>query len=164
VIGKAENANWRIAGKSIDLQSVILEIAYSLRFLLTEGVSVHGEVDDRIRGSPDPAGGNWFRGDGKRSSYGPDTGRVWSTLHHLRSACQHPRCEEADVVDARRCDSRVDWILSTLTADVQAIKMSHGTVYPHPAAVLEKAAMSLLCLIYVLLCVRSFINARVRRA
>jgi len=54
--------------------------------------------------------------------------------------------------------------LSTLTADVQAIKMSHGTVYPHPAAVLEKAAMSLLCLIYVLLCVRSFINARVRRA
>ena len=54
--------------------------------------------------------------------------------------------------------------LSTIMADVQAIKMSHGTVYPHPAAVLEKAAMSLACLIYVLFCVRSFINARVRRA
>lgn len=54
--------------------------------------------------------------------------------------------------------------LSTIMADVQAIKMSHGTVYPHPAAVLEKAAMSLLCLIYVLFCVRSFINARVRQA
>lgn len=54
--------------------------------------------------------------------------------------------------------------LSTIMADVQAIKMSHGTVYPHPAAVLEKAAMSLACLIYVLFSVRSFINARVRRA
>jgi hypothetical protein len=54
--------------------------------------------------------------------------------------------------------------LGTLTADVQAIKMSHGTVYPHPAAVLEKAAMSLFSLIYVLFCVRSFINARKARA
>lgn len=52
--------------------------------------------------------------------------------------------------------------LGTITADVQAIRMSHGTEYPHPAAILEKAAMSLLCLIYVLFCVRSFINARVR--
>lgn len=54
--------------------------------------------------------------------------------------------------------------LSTIMADVQAIKMSHGAVYPHPAAVLEKSAMSLLCLIYVLFCIRSFINARVRGA
>lgn len=54
--------------------------------------------------------------------------------------------------------------LGTLTADIQAIKMSHGTVYPHPAAVLEKAGMSLFSLIYVLFCVRSFVNARVRRA
>jgi hypothetical protein len=54
--------------------------------------------------------------------------------------------------------------LSTIMADVQAIKMSHGTVYSHPAAVLEKAGMSLLCLIYVLFCIRSFINARVRGA
>ena len=53
--------------------------------------------------------------------------------------------------------------LGTITADIQAVRMSNGTVYPHPAAVLEKAAMSLLCLIYVLFCVRSFINARVRR-
>jgi hypothetical protein len=54
--------------------------------------------------------------------------------------------------------------LGTIPAGLQTIRMSHGTVYPHPAAVLEKAAMSLACLIYVLFCVRSFINARVRRS
>lgn len=53
--------------------------------------------------------------------------------------------------------------LGTLPAGIQAIRLSHGTEYPHPAAVLEKAAMSLLCLIYVLFCVRSFINARMQR-
>jgi len=53
--------------------------------------------------------------------------------------------------------------LGTLPAGIQAIRISHGAEYPHPAAVLEKAAMSLLCLIYVLFCVRSFINARVQR-
>jgi len=53
--------------------------------------------------------------------------------------------------------------LGTIPADIQAIRLSHGTEYPHPAAVLEKAAMSLLCLIYVLFCVRSFINARVKQ-
>lgn len=53
--------------------------------------------------------------------------------------------------------------LGTLPAGVQAFRLSHGTQYPHPAAILEKAAMSLLCLIYVLFCVRSFINARVNR-
>lgn len=53
--------------------------------------------------------------------------------------------------------------LGTLSADFQAVRMSHGTEYPHPAAVLEKAAMSLLSLIYVLFCVRSFINARIKR-
>jgi hypothetical protein len=54
--------------------------------------------------------------------------------------------------------------LGTIPADIQAIRLSHGTEYPHPAAVLEKAAMSLLSLLYVLFCVRSFVNARVRRS
>ena len=52
--------------------------------------------------------------------------------------------------------------LGTITADIQAFRLSRGAVYPHPAAVLEKAAMSLLSLLYVLFCIRSFINARVR--
>jgi hypothetical protein len=54
--------------------------------------------------------------------------------------------------------------LGTLPAGIQAFRLSHGAEYPHPAAVLEKAAMSLLCLIYVLFCVRSFVNARINRA
>jgi hypothetical protein len=54
--------------------------------------------------------------------------------------------------------------LGTITADIQAFRLSHGTQYPHPAAVIEKAAMSLFCLIYVLFCIRSFINARVGRS
>jgi hypothetical protein len=54
--------------------------------------------------------------------------------------------------------------LGTITADIQAVRMSHGEVYPHPVAVLEKAAMSLFSLIYVLFCVRSFINARISRS
>ena len=35
-----------------------------------------------------------------------------------------------------------------------------GKLFPYPAAIEEKAAMSALMLIYVLLCVRSFITAR----
>ncbi|RZU39488.1 hypothetical protein [Edaphobacter modestus] len=54
--------------------------------------------------------------------------------------------------------------LGTIPADIQAVRMSHGAVYPHPPAVLEKAAMSLLSLLYVLFCVRSFVNARVNRS
>ncbi|QNI35546.1 hypothetical protein [Edaphobacter albus] len=54
--------------------------------------------------------------------------------------------------------------LGTLPAGIQAMRLSHGAEYAHPVAVLEKAAMSLLCLIYVLFCVRSFINARVQRS
>jgi len=50
--------------------------------------------------------------------------------------------------------------LGTIKADIQTIQLSRGVEFPHPAAVLEKGAMSLLCLIYVLFCVRSFIAAR----
>lgn len=52
--------------------------------------------------------------------------------------------------------------LGTIPADIDSIRLSHGVEFPHPAAVLEKAAMSLLCLIYVLFCIRSFVNARLR--
>jgi hypothetical protein len=52
--------------------------------------------------------------------------------------------------------------LGTIPADIDSIRLSRGVEFPHPAAVLEKAAMSLLCLIYVLFCIRSFINARLR--
>ena len=50
--------------------------------------------------------------------------------------------------------------LSTIKADIQTVQLSRGVEFPHPAAVLEKAAMSWLCLIYVAFCVRSFIAAR----
>ena len=50
--------------------------------------------------------------------------------------------------------------LATVPADIDVIRLSRGVVFPHPVAVEEKAATSLLCLLYVLLCVRSFINAR----
>jgi hypothetical protein len=53
--------------------------------------------------------------------------------------------------------------LSTIPADIDSFRLSRGVEFPHPAAILEKAAMSLLCLIYVLFCIRSFINARVIR-
>lgn len=54
--------------------------------------------------------------------------------------------------------------LSTIMADIQVFKLANGTTYPHPASVIEKAAMSLFSLIYVLFCVRSFVNARIRRS
>ena len=50
--------------------------------------------------------------------------------------------------------------LGTIPADIDTIRLSRGIVFPHPVAVLEKGAMSLLCLLYVLLCIRSFIAAR----
>lgn len=50
--------------------------------------------------------------------------------------------------------------LGTIRADIDVIRLSRGTVFPHPVAVLEKSAMSLLCLLFVALCVRSFIAAR----
>jgi len=52
--------------------------------------------------------------------------------------------------------------LGTIPADIDSIRLSRGVEFPHPPAVLEKATMSLLCLIYVLFCVRSFINARLK--
>ncbi len=40
----------------------------------------------------------------------------------------------------------------------------NGRQFPHPSAVEEKAAMSVLLLIFVIMCVRSFIAARRSRA
>jgi hypothetical protein len=50
--------------------------------------------------------------------------------------------------------------LGTIPADIDTIRLSRGAFFAHPAAVEEKGALSLLCLIYVLFCVRSFIAAR----
>jgi hypothetical protein len=50
--------------------------------------------------------------------------------------------------------------LSMITSDIDVVRISRGATVPYPAAVEEKAAMSLLCLLYVLFCVRSFISAR----
>ena len=50
--------------------------------------------------------------------------------------------------------------LGTIKADVDVVRMAHGFTAEHPIAVEEKAAMSLLCLLFVLLCIRSFITAR----
>ena len=44
------------------------------------------------------------------------------------------------------------------------IQMLRGVQFPHPIAVQEKAAMSVVLLVFVILCVRSFINARRARA
>ena len=53
--------------------------------------------------------------------------------------------------------------LGLIPAVVDEVRMLRGTVFPHPIAVEEKAAMSLLCLVFVGLCVRSFIAARKAR-
>lgn len=53
--------------------------------------------------------------------------------------------------------------LGTIPADIDVIRLSRGASFPHPVAVVEKAAMSLLCLLFVLFCVRSFIAARRQR-
>jgi hypothetical protein len=50
--------------------------------------------------------------------------------------------------------------LATAPALVSAVQLFKGKLFPYPAAIEEKAAMSLLLLIYVVLCVRSFIAAR----
>jgi hypothetical protein len=50
--------------------------------------------------------------------------------------------------------------LGTVAAVVDEVRMLRGTVFPHPIAVEEKAAMSVVCLVFVVLCVRSFIAAR----
>ena len=53
--------------------------------------------------------------------------------------------------------------LGTIKADLDVFRLAHGATFPHPIAIEEKAAMSLLCLLFVLLCVRSFIAARRQR-
>jgi hypothetical protein len=50
--------------------------------------------------------------------------------------------------------------LATSPALFQVVELFKGKLFPYPAAIEEKAAMSALMLIYVLLCVRSFITAR----
>ncbi len=47
---------------------------------------------------------------------------------------------------------------------IDYILMLDGRQFPHPAAVEEKAAMSVLLLVFVILCVRSFVAARRARA
>ena len=53
--------------------------------------------------------------------------------------------------------------LSLIRADIDVIRLSRGASFPYPAAVIEKSATSLLSLLYVLFCVRSFIAARRQR-
>jgi len=54
--------------------------------------------------------------------------------------------------------------IGTVPAAVDVFRLARGTVFPHPIAIEEKASMSLLCLLYVAFCVRSFIAARRARA
>ena len=54
--------------------------------------------------------------------------------------------------------------LGTFPAVVDLVRYWKGKYILHPIAVEEKAAMSLLCLAFVLLCVRSFIAVRRSRA
>jgi hypothetical protein len=53
--------------------------------------------------------------------------------------------------------------VSLIKSDIQVYQLSHGADLPHPIAIEEKAAASLLSLVYVLFCVRSFILARKAR-
>jgi hypothetical protein len=50
--------------------------------------------------------------------------------------------------------------LGLIPADIAVFKLAHGADLPHPIAIEEKAAASLLSLLFVLACVRSFIAAR----
>ena len=50
--------------------------------------------------------------------------------------------------------------LFTIPAIVDLVRLLRGVTFPHPVAVEEKAGMSLVCLVFVALCVRSFIAAR----
>jgi hypothetical protein len=54
--------------------------------------------------------------------------------------------------------------LGTAKSIVDYIQMVRGVQFPHPVAVEEKAAMAGLLLVFVLMCVRSFISARRARA
>lgn len=50
--------------------------------------------------------------------------------------------------------------LSMIPAMIDVYKLAHGVFFPYPAAIESKATLGLFSLIYVLFCVRSFINAR----
>lgn len=50
--------------------------------------------------------------------------------------------------------------LGTAKALIDVVHLAQGKMFPYPSAVEAKAAMAVLCLIYVVLCVRSFIAAR----
>ena len=50
--------------------------------------------------------------------------------------------------------------LATASSLVSFVQLIQGKTFPYPAAVEEKAAMATLMLIFVILCVRSFIAAR----
>jgi hypothetical protein len=50
--------------------------------------------------------------------------------------------------------------LGTAKAIFQTVEIFQGMTLPHPPAIEEKAAMSIACLIFTLLCVRSFLAAR----
>ncbi len=50
--------------------------------------------------------------------------------------------------------------LATAPSLISVVQLFKGKLFPYPAAIEEKAAMSALLLIYVVLCVRSFIAAR----
>ena len=52
------------------------------------------------------------------------------------------------------------FFIGTIKADIDVARLARGAVLVHPIAVEEKAAMSLLCLLFVLFCIRSFIAAR----
>jgi len=54
--------------------------------------------------------------------------------------------------------------LFTASSLVYVVQLFQGKFFPYPAAIEEKAAMAALMLIFVLLCVRSFIAARRARA
>ena len=53
--------------------------------------------------------------------------------------------------------------LGTVMGLIQYLQMLAGKAAKNPAATESKAAMALLCLVYVLLCVRSFVAARKAR-
>jgi hypothetical protein len=54
--------------------------------------------------------------------------------------------------------------LATVMGLVQWFQLIGGKTFAYPAAVQSKAAMSVICLLFVILCVRSFITARRARA
>jgi multisubunit Na+/H+ antiporter MnhF subunit len=54
--------------------------------------------------------------------------------------------------------------LGTVKSIYDYIRLVQGVQFSHPAAVEEKAAMAVLLLVFVILCVRSFVAARRARA